>query len=234
MSVYETIRLNRRMIWAGIIVGYSVAVALVVIGIVNMEDEPGAVLGSLALGVAAAVAPTIALISLDRRPALLPAASLAALMLGVIDLTLLIVWLLLALTWWWAHNRRPAKVVLSRLLWWARVAMALGVFLAVTVLFVHQDPYCTDTMADGTVVYVDPAEKGYVSGWGFGSTSSSQEASGQSGPDGPVASSCVSDTVVWGEAVASLLISLGVVGAALRWPANLTRVAPSTEELRAP
>ncbi len=96
MSVYETIRLNRRVIWAGIIVGYAVAAALVVIGIVN-GDDPGTVLGSVALGVAASVAPTIALISLDRRPALLPAASLAAVMLGVIDLTLLLIWLLLAL-----------------------------------------------------------------------------------------------------------------------------------------
>ena len=128
MSVYETIRLNRRVTWAGIIRRIFRA-ALVVIGIVNIEDDPGAVIGSVALGVAAAVAPTIALISLDRRPALLPAASLAAVMLGF-DLTLLLVWLLLALTWWWAYNRRPTKVVLSRPLWWARVAMALGVFLA--------------------------------------------------------------------------------------------------------
>jgi hypothetical protein len=232
MSVYETIRLNRRVIWAGIIVGYSVAAALVVIGIVNIGDDPGAVLGSVALGVAAAVAPTIALISLDRRPALLPAASLAAVMLGVINLTLLLVWLLVVLAWWWAYNRRPTKVVPSRPLWWARVAMAFGVFVAVMALFVHLDPYCTDTTADGTVVEVDPAEKGYVSGWSFGSTTSSEEASAQSGVDGTVSSQCASDTIVWGEAVASLLISLGVVGAALRWPVNATRVAPSTEGLR--
>ena len=234
MSVYETIRLDRRVTWAGIIVGYSVAAALVVLGIVNIADNPGAVLGSMTLGVAAGVAPTIALISLDRRPSLLPAASLAAVMLGVIDLTLLLIWLLLALSWWWVDNRRPTKVVLSGPLWWARVAMALGVFLAVMVLFVHLDPYCTDTMADGTVVEVDPAENGYVSGWSFGSPTSSEEGSGQSGSDGSVASSCVSDTVVWGEAVVSLLISLGVVGAALRWPASSKRVAPSTEELRTP
>ena len=210
------------VIWAGIVVGYAVAAALVVIGIVN-GDDPGTVLGSVALGVAASVAPTIALISLDRRPALLPAASLAAVMLGVIDLTLLLIWLLLALTWWWADNRRPAKVVLTRPLWWARVAMALGVLLAVMVLFVHLDPYCSDTIGGWTVVETDPAEKGYVSGWSFGSATSSEEGSGQSGVDGPVSSSCVSNTVVLGEAVASLLISLGVVGAALRWPANTGR-----------
>lgn len=234
MSVYETIRLNRRVTWAGIVVGYSVAAALVVIGIVNIGDDPGAVIGAVALGVAAAVAPTIALISLDRRPALLPAASLTAIMLGFFDLTLLLVWLLLALTWWWAYNRRPAKVVLSRPLWWARVAMALGVFVAVIALFLHRDPYCTETFADGTVVEVNPAESGYLSGWSFGSTTSSEEASGQSGADGPVSSQCASDSIVWGEGVASLLISLGVVGAALRWPVNATRDAPSTEELRTP
>jgi len=41
------------------------------------------------------------------------------------------------------------------------------------------------------------------------------------GPDGPGGSWCTSDTIVWGEALASLAISLGVLGAAARWwPVN--------------
>ncbi len=229
MSVYETMKLNRRVVWGGIVIGYLLAVALAAVGIANTGDTAGEVLGSLALGVAVGVAPTLALISLDRRPTLLPAASMSAVALGVIELTLLPLWLLLALIWWWAHNRRPVKVEVSRPLWWARVAMALGVVLAVFALFVHLDPRCTETMGDGTVQEVDPADRGFESGWRFGSGGSSEEISGEGGPGGPVASSCTSDTIVWGEAIASILISMGVIGAALSWPVNIRRDAPSTE-----
>jgi len=228
LTVYETIRLNRRMTWAGIILGYALAAALVGIRIANSDSTVGEVLGSVALGVAASVAPTVALISLDRRPGLLPAASLIALLLGVVDVTLLPLWLLLAVGWWWAHNRRPVKAVVSRSLWWGRAAIAFGVVFSVFVLFVHLDPYCTETMADGTVRRVDPADRGMSSGWRFGSTTSQGTGTSQSGFDGPVSSQCTSDTVVWGEAVASLLLSLTVVGAAYRWPINSHRQVPAT------
>ena len=78
MPVYETIRLNRRMIWAGIILGYALAAVLLVVRIARTDSTAGEVLGSVALGGAASVAPTVALISLDRRPGLRPAASLIA------------------------------------------------------------------------------------------------------------------------------------------------------------
>jgi hypothetical protein len=160
---------------------------------------------------------------LDRRPGLLPAASLIAMLMGVVDLTLLPFWLLLALGWGWAHNRRPVKAEVSRPLWWGRVAMAFGVVLSVFVLFVHLDPYCTETMADGTVRQIDPADKGMSSGWRFGSTTSIGTDTSQSGFDRPVSSRCISDTIVWGEAVASLLMSITVVGAARHWPINSDR-----------
>ena len=48
--------------------------------------------------------------------------------------------------------------------------MALGVFLAVMALFRASGPLLHRDMADGTVVEVDPAEKGYASGWSLGST----------------------------------------------------------------
>jgi hypothetical protein len=226
--VYETIKFSRRVVWGGIVVGYLLAVALTWIGIVNMGETPGGVLGSLALGVAAGVAPTLALISLDRRPTLLPAASMTAVALGVIELTLLPIWLLLALAWWWAHSRRPVRVEVSRARWWARVALALGVVLAVFALYAHMDPRCTETLADGTVREVDPADKGFAPGWRFGSVESSGESSGEGEPGGVVASSCTSDTITWGEALASILISLGVVGTAMRWPVNVRQEGPST------
>lgn len=234
MTVYETIRLNRRMIRAGIILGYVLAVVLVGARIANTDNTPGEILGSVALGVAASVAPTVALLSLDRRPGLLPAASLIALLLGVVDLTLLPLWLLLAVVWWWAHNRRPVKAEVSRRLWWGRAVMAFGVVLSVFVLFVHLDPYCTETIGDGTVRQVDPADRGLSSGWRFGSNTSIGTDTGQSGFDGPVSSRCISDTVVWGEAVASLLLNLTVVGAAHRWPINSDRRAPAPVVIAAP
>jgi hypothetical protein len=214
------------MIWAGIILGYALAAILVAVRIANTDSTAGEVLGSVALGVAASVAPTVALLSLDRRPGLLPAASLMALLMGVVDLTLLPFWLLLAVGWGWAHNRRPVKAEVSRPLWWWRAAMAFGVVLSVFVLFVHLDPYCTETTADGTVRQIDPADKGMSSGWRFGSTTSQGTDTSQSGFDGAVSSHCTSDTVVWGEAVASLLLNVAVVGAALRWPISSDRRAP--------
>ncbi|HSJ82953.1 MAG TPA: hypothetical protein VLA91_03975 [Acidimicrobiia bacterium] len=223
MTVYETIRLTRRMTWAGIILGYALAAVLVWVRIANTDSTVGEVLGSVALGVVASVAPTVALVSLDRRPGLLPAASLIALLVGVVDLTLLPLWLLLAVGWGWAHHRRPVKVEVSRPLWWGRAAIAFGVVLSVFVLFVHLDPYCTETMADGTVRQVDPADRGLSSGSRFGSTTSPGTDTSQSGLDGPVSSHCISDTIVWGEAVASLLLSITVVGAAFRWPINSDR-----------
>jgi MFS family permease len=222
------------MIWAGIILGYALAAVLVVVRIARTDSTAGEVLGSIAFGVAASVAPTVALLSLDRRPGLLPAASLIAILMGVVGLTLLPFWLLLALGWGWAHNRRPVKAEVSRPLWWGRAAMAFGVVLSVFVLFVHLDPYCTETMADGTVRQIDPADKGMSSGWRFGSTTSQWTDTSQSGFDGPVSSHCTSDTIVWGEAVASMLLSLTVVGAALRWPINSDRRAPAPGVTAAP
>jgi hypothetical protein len=148
--------------------------------------------------------------------------------MGLVDLTLLPLWLLLAGAWGWAHNRRPVKAEVSRPLWWGRAAMAFGVVLSVFVLFVHLDPFCIETIADGTVRQIDPADKGMSSGWRFGSTTSSGTDATRSGFDGPVSSHCTSDTIVWGEAAASLLLSLTVVGAALRWPVNSERRAPGT------
>jgi hypothetical protein len=234
LPVYETIRLNRRLIRAGIILGYALAAVLAGVRIANTDSTVGEVVGSVAMGVAASVAPTVALISLDRRPGLLPAASLIALLMGVVDLTLMPLWLLLAVGWGWAHSRRPVEVEVSRPLWWGRAAMAFGVVLSVFVLFVHLDPYCTETMADGTVRQIDPADRGTSSGWRFGSTTAQGTDTSQSGFDGTVSSRCISDTIVWGEALASLLLSFTVVAAAFRWPINSDRRASAPGITAAP
>jgi hypothetical protein len=220
MSLYRDIRRSRRLVVIGIGVGYAMALAVLVISVVNTETGVGEVLGSVALASSAAIAPTLAWFSLDRRPGLLPAAGLAALITGLVNLIVLPVALVAALIWRQAWSSRPVKVELSRGLWWSGVAMAMGSALAVFVLFMHLDPRCTETLADGTVLVVDPTEQGMRSGWHLG-VGDIGTTSSQSGPDSPVATSCTSDTVIWLEALASMAVSLGVIVAAARlWPVN--------------
>lgn len=219
MTLYRAIRRSRRLVVVGIGLGYAMALAVLVIRVVNTDSGIGEILGSIALALSAAIAPTLAWVSLDRRPGLLPAAGLAALITGLVNLVVLPVALVMALIWRQAWSTRPVKVEVSRGLWWAGVALAMGSAISVFVLFMHLDPVCTETMGDGTVLQVDPSEHGFASGWrlGVGSTGTSS----QSGPNGPVSSSCTSDTVIWPEAVASMVVSLGAIVAASRmWPVN--------------
>lgn len=218
--MYRDIRRSRRLVVIGIGVGYAMALAVLVISLVNTGTGVGEILGSVALASSAAIAPTLAWLSLDRRPGLLPAAGLAALITGLVNLIVLPVALVVALIWRQAWSIRPVKVEVSRGLWWSGVAMAMGSALAVFVLFAHLDPRCTETQADGTVLVVDPSQHGMGSGWRLG-VGNIGSTSSQSGPDGPVATSCTSDTVIWPEALASIGVSLGVIVAAARlWPLN--------------
>ena len=220
MTVYRDIRRSRRLVVYGIVLGYVMAIAILVIRIVNTGAGFGELLGSIAVAMSVAIAPTLAWLSLDRRPGLLHAAGLAALITGLINLVILPVALVIVLIWRQAWSRRPVKAELSGGLWWGGVALAMGSALAVFVLFAHLDPVCSETLVDGTVVEVSPAEHGLRSGWNLG-VSSYSTTSSQFGPDSPVATSCSSDTVSWAEGLASIAVSLAVMGvAARRWPVN--------------
>jgi hypothetical protein len=220
MTLYQDIRRNRRWVQIGILLGYAMSVAVLALRIINTGTEPGELLGSVALATSAAIGPSLAWLSLDRRPGLLPAAALAALITGLVTLIFLPIGFVLALIWMHAWSSRPVKTEVSRGQWWSGVALGMTAAIAVFVLFAHLDPVCTETLADGTVVEVDAEEKGYQSGWRLGATGSVSSES-QSGPEGPVTSWCSSDAVVWGEALASLAVSLGAIGAAARWwPVN--------------
>ncbi len=219
MTMYRDIRRNRRWVLIGVALGYGMSLALLVLGVVNMWTDFGEMLGSVALATSAAIAPSLGWLSLDRRPGLLPAAALASLITGLLTLVLLPIAFVVSLIWMQAWWRRPVKVEVSRGQWWSGVALGMSAAVAVFVLFVHLDPVCTETMADGTVVEVDPAEHGFPSGWTLGSPNS--VIGSETGFGGTVASSCSSDTIVWGEALASLVVSLGAMGAAARWwPVN--------------
>jgi len=230
MTLYQDIRRNRRLILIGVALGYGMALAVLVIRLISTGTESGDVLGSIALATSAAIAPSLAWLSLDRRPGLLPAAALASLMTGLVTLVLLPVAFVVSLIWMQAWSSRPVKVEVSRGQWWSGVALGMTAAVAVFVLFVHLDPVCTETMADGTVVEVDSAEHGFRSGWTLGSPNS--VITGSETGFGGTASSCSSDTIVWGEALASLVVSLGAVGAAaLWWPLNAKHPAEESPEV---
>jgi uncharacterized membrane protein len=182
MTVYQDIRRNRRRILIGVVLGYGMSLAVLVIRLINTGAESGEVLGSIALATSAAIAPSLAWLSLDRRPGLLPAAALASLMTGLVTLVLLPVAFVVSLIWMQAWSSRPVKVEISRGQWWSGVALGMSAAIAVFVLFVHPDPVCTETLSDGAVV-----------------------------------EACSSDSIVWGEALASLIVSLGAIGVAARW-----------------
>lgn len=233
MTLYQDIRRNRRWILIGVALGYGMALAVLVIRVNNIGSESGELLGSIALATAAAIGPSLAWLSLDRRSGLLPAAALASLITGVVSVVLLPVAFVTSLIWIQAWSSRPVKVEISRGQWWSGVGLGMTAALAVFLLFVHLDPVCTETLADGTVVQVDPAEQGYQSGWRLGSNTSVSAGTGsESGPGGPVASWCSSDTIVWGEALASLVVSLGAIGAAARWwPLNPGHSAEESQDV---
>ena len=221
MSVYEEMRGRRRLVQLGIVIGYGLALVALVVRVVNTEiGSVGELLGSVALALSVAVAPSLAWIALDRRPGLLPVAALASFLSGLVTLLLLPVSVLVSLLWAIAWSRRPVKRGLTRRLWWVGVTLAFAPVLGILAMVSHLDPVCTETSPDGTVVEVDPSDRGYPTGWRFGSIWSTGTTTGQSGPDGPVSSFCTSDTVSWWEAAMSTAISLGVVVVGRGWPVN--------------
>jgi hypothetical protein len=226
MATYTYIRTTRRLIWAGIGITAALAVGVTIVRIAGSDPMTfGAALGGLALGVAFAIPPVIAWISLDRRPELLGAAGFSALVVSVIGIITLPVGVLAALLWRRGAERRPE----GRYRIWRRLSFPVLAVLAVLALFVHVDPACTETYADGTTVAVDPAERGFGTGWSLslgGSVSSSGASS--SSPD-VVASSCASDTIVVGEALASLAVSAAAFTLAVRWPPRSGSTQPAVE-----
>lgn len=231
MDTFTSITRTRRLIWTGIIIGLVLATLFTVLRIVNAEQiDFTEVLGSVALGVAAGLPAGFAWLSLDRRPGLLPMAAIAALILGVASIVLFAPWLIAAIIWLVAARGRPRD---TRSGWRPaahRVGLVLLAVAAFAVLFVHTDPFCTETLRDGTVNAVDAGSHGFGTGWSFNLTTSGSSSSG-AGPD--VASTfCTSDRIVAGEALASLGISAVALALARRWPANSTPTVPPHSDTR--
>lgn len=221
MSTFDDIVRSRRLVKIGVYVGYAAAAALAAIRIAN-TDAPtlGETLGSLALGAAAATPPTLALLSLDRRPSLLPAATIALIPIALLAYVLLPGFVLIGLLWHRSWRLRVVRSGVSRARGAARIGLAALVAASVLVLFVHVDPVCTQTLADGTTQSVDPATRGLDTGWAFGLGTTT--VSGSSIGADVTEERCASDSVVAGEALASLLFVGATIELGRRWPQGAT------------
>jgi hypothetical protein len=213
MNTYLDIKSGRRLIWAGIVFGAAVALAL---AIATYMSNDGSALRATATFGLVSIPAALALLSLDRRPSLLTAAAMAALVQGVILLTsgLGLLQVIPAILWYLAGQKRPRSAAAPGWATWARPLLAVATLLPLVVMFSHLDPICTVTDADGRVLSSE-VDSDARSGWAPLSLGSSAGSSTDS--DG-VTRSCTSDTVQPWESAASLAVSVLIVGLASRWP----------------
>ncbi len=163
---------------------------------------------------ALSIPPTMALFSLDRRPSLLTAASMSAIVLGFLLLPIALTGIVPAILWSFAVQRRPRPATAPRWAVWGRPLLAAAVVVPVFVLFVHLDPRCTVTAADGTIIS-NMVDETAPSGWSFQMMSSGSSSTSSSGET----SSCTSDTQQPWESALSIATSFAILGGVLAlWP----------------
>lgn len=210
MTTYRDIKVGRGLVWAGIVLGYGAAV---VITVINLTSEYGTVLSALAFMMMLSIPSTLAVLALDRRPSLLTVATMSAVFTGVLLLLSLVglVYVVMAILWYLAGQRRPRPPVPPAWASWARPLLAASIVLPLFVMMIHLDPRCTLTDADGNVTVTSDTD--LPTGWGWAFGSSETTTSDESG-----SKSCVTDTTQPWEALASIGVSVGLVVAASRWP----------------
>ncbi|MDH5503732.1 MAG: hypothetical protein OEY98_06890 [Acidimicrobiia bacterium] len=219
MNVFETIQRNRRIVIIAAAAVYLITAVALGAGLISGSIE---VFRAVGLAIAATLPATLALMSLDQRPSLLTVAWMAAVVSAFVVITASPIWVVVALAWGFASRNRPRPAPDARWMTVARPLMALAVVVPIFVMFVHADPVCTVTYRDGRTESVDPATRGMATGWQFGSSfgSTTGMSSGTSVGSDTESEQCSSDTVVWWEAVASVLASAAVLGVASRWPTS--------------
>lgn len=228
MGTYEDIRTTRRLVVIGAWSGAGLALAYMAVGIAEAESAPGGLWTLLPLSLLLATPSVWALLSLDRRPVLLPAAAMAALVVGVIELYLfffLPVHLIPAILFSTAVRRRPRPEPARSP--WKRPLMAAALVLPLLGLFSHLDPVCTTVAADGSVV--KQVNEGARTGWRFQVISMATSTSPFDVP-GEERTTCFSDSTVWWEGVSSIVLAVAVLIPGLRWPPNQVRSNNGREE----
>lgn len=226
MSTYHDIKNSRRLVWIGILIGYATAAG---IAAANLASEEGTPLTAIAFLITFAIPPTLALISLDRRPSLLAVAGMGAALQSVTLLTSLgLVGIVPAMLWFLAARRRPRAATPPRGAAVIRPLLAAATLVPLLVMLVHLDPVCTTTR-DGEVVrtFVDEEAR---TGWSLQlGTSSSSSSSGTE------TTACVSNRIVTWEALASVgTATLYLILVVARWPTSdaLATRAPAGNGLR--
>lgn len=220
MDTYTRIRRNRSIVKGSSSLVILLSIAGAAFGI--RSGMGATVLQAVATAVALALPATFALVSLKRRPSLLPAAVFAAGVIAVAIPESLPVWLIAGGAWILAIRNRPRPLPDPRWVWLGHPLLAVTVIVPLVLLFGHADPACTLTRNNGQVEQVDPAARGLDSGWQWGlpGSSTSVFSFGSSTSEGTTeVQECSSDRVLPWEALASLTASGLIIGLAHRWPA---------------
>jgi hypothetical protein len=217
-----------KMVTGTVWIGYGLAIAASAVAIVGNELFQRAVLDGLVVLALFTVPSVLAMLSQPRRPMmLLPAGIIGLLGLFGMGSVLGLPLVILGVIWLWAYLKtappdrwlRKASMILVPLLW-------LGATFA---LWVHLDPGCEQRLRDGTIVEVDPATRGFESGWTWEVGSSFSGSSGTIS-EGVVSEACTSNTLVVWEALAAIaLCGLTVlVGFNLVNPSDTKSSAPQS------
>lgn len=199
-----------RAVRAAVSVGYGLALAGFILVLVGHELSFWRSLrDALIVLVLFGLPSVIAMLSQPSRSLmLLPAGIIGLLAFFAMGSILGLPLVILGLIWLWAYLRmappdrwaRKASMILVPLLWLVATAM----------LWIHLDPACEQRLRDGTVIEVDPATRGFESGWIWqvGST-----FSGSSGPISAdvVSEACASNTLVAWEAFSAVALTAGAV-----------------------
>jgi hypothetical protein len=209
-----------------LVLGFGVAVAMFLLRIVG-SDMPLSVSlpGAIAFGAVVAVPSVLALLAGRGRTGLFLGAGVASIVLSLGLSLLIVVMLPLGVFWLWSYVRaRPGHLLRSVGAGLVATVLAIAAFV---VLFVHIDPRCTSTYADGRVEQFAAGSAGFRSGWAW-DVGSTYSGSMTAGPD-VVSQTCSSDVVTWVEAVVSLALASAAVASARAIAAHDTgnRVAES-------
>lgn len=215
MNIHKNLKNARRLIWAGAILGYSAAVT---VAILNLRESRDTLLTAIAFLLVLSLPPTIALISLDRRPSLLPAATMAVVLQGILLFTTPVAWLLFVVMalWIFANRRRPGASTTPRHVAWWRPLIGAATLFPLMIMFVHMDPACTITGTDDQIIEVQPNPSAQE-GWVLPPRMTSIET-GATG-EGTV-KTCTSDSIRAWEAGLSMILSGAIAAAAFKWPTN--------------
>lgn len=198
------------VVWVTVGIGVALAGAVFLIRLAAGDlPLPTELAGALLLGAVAAAPPTLAVLGITGRPGLLLSAGICAVISAPFLSIFWLIEVVLGIVWLVTYARTPGRGSAARTVVAAIVIPVLWV-AAGSLLFVHLDPRCAQTLEDGTVREFDGAANGFESGWVWNAGS---EISGSSGVSVDVVEEvCTSDVVTWPEALAGLALLAALFG----------------------